>query len=79
MSDRVVVGLLVVAFALWVTVHLTLAFGLGRRVSIGRGMAALVVPPLAPYWGFRERMWIRGSLWALLAVTYCVALFLASK
>lgn len=79
MSDRIVVGLVIVAFALWVTVHVTLAFGLGRRVSFGRGIAALVVPPLAPYWGFRERMWIRGGLWGLLAVTYFVALVVASK
>jgi hypothetical protein len=79
MGDRVIVGLVVVAFALWVTVHITLAFGLGRRVSIGRGFAALVVVPLAPYWGFRERMWIRGGLWGLSAVTYVVALLLAYK
>ena len=79
MGDYVVLGGVIVAFAVWVTVHVTLAVGIGRRLSFGRGLVAFVVVPLAPYWGFRERMWIRGSLWALAAVGYAVALFLGMR
>lgn len=68
---------LVVAFAALVTVHVTLAFGLLRRRPRWRGVVALLVAPLAPVWGWRERMRVRGILWFVAAVVYGIALWLS--
>jgi len=65
---------LVVAFATLLTVHVTLAFGLARRPPRWRGLAALVVPPLAPWWGWQARMRVRGVLWIAAAAAYGIAL-----
>jgi hypothetical protein len=75
--SRVVLAVLVVAFATLVTVHVTLAIGLARRVPRWRGAVALVVVPLAPWWGWRERMRVRGFVWVVAAVLYGVSLGLA--
>jgi hypothetical protein len=65
---------LVVAFATLVTVHITLAFGLARGFPRWRGFLALVVAPLAPWWGWQARMRVRGALWVAAATVYGVAL-----
>ena len=65
---------LVVAFAALVSTHATLAAGLLARRPRWRGLVALVVPPLAPWWGWQERMRVRGVLWIVCAVAYGVLL-----
>jgi hypothetical protein len=77
--DATVLAVLLVAFACLVTAHLTLVFGLSRRTPRWRGLVALVIAPLAPWWGWRERMRARGAAWAAAAVVYLVALVLASR
>jgi hypothetical protein len=77
--DEAVVITLVVAFAGLVTAHLSLVAGLARRPPWWRALVALVVLPLAPYWGFRERLMARSALWIVCAVVYVVARFLASR
>ncbi len=72
--DLVVLGATVIAFATLVTVHVTLVFGLARHARGRRALVALLVPPLAVWWGWRERMTARGALWLLAAATYVVAL-----
>jgi hypothetical protein len=74
-KDKVVVATLILAFATWVTVHVALAARLARiREARWRGLAALVVPPLAPIYGFREG-WRRSStLWLVAVTVYVVAL-----
>jgi len=76
-AELALVVVLVVAFAVLVTVHVTLAFGLLRRRPRWRGVVALFVAPLAPVWGWRERMRVRGVLWIAAAVVYGVALWLS--
>lgn len=76
--DAAVVAVLVVAFATLVTAHVTLALGLLRRSPRWRGALALVVPPLAPWWGWREGMRARAAIWLLAAPVYAVSLWLAS-
>ncbi len=71
--DLVVFGVLVGAFAALVTSHVTLGLGLARRRSWARGLTALVVFPLAPWWGFRERMRARSAAWTVSAVVYACA------
>jgi hypothetical protein len=68
-----------VAFASLVTVHVTLALGLSLRRPRWRALVAFVVPPFAPFWGFRERMWVRSAVWVVAAVTYVIAFSLARR
>lgn len=70
---------LVVAFAALVTVHGTLVAGLARRAPWWRALVALVVVPLAPYWGWQERMWARSLLWIVCAAAYAAALVVANR
>jgi hypothetical protein len=73
----VVLGVLIVAFATLVTAHVTLAIGIARREPRWRGLVALVVVPLAPWWGWHERMRARGVVWIVAAVVYGVSLGLS--
>ena len=50
MKDAMLAGGLVLAFATLVTVHVAIVLGLAWRYPRWRALAALVVPPLAPYW-----------------------------
>ncbi|MCL2725434.1 MAG: hypothetical protein FWD69_13460 [Polyangiaceae bacterium] len=77
MKDVVVVATLVVAFALLITAHVAIAFGLLRRRPWWRGPASFVVAPLAPYWAWQEHMRVRAGLWLFALVIYVVALVIA--
>ena len=68
---------LVGSFALFLTVHVALAAGLVRRVPRWRAPVALLFPPLAAYWGMRERMRLRTSLWLGAAMVYIIARIIA--
>jgi hypothetical protein len=69
---------LVLAFATLVTVHVGLAFRLTLRTRPRwRGLAALVVPPLAPIYGFREGWRRTSTLWLVAVIVYVVALLFA--
>ncbi len=77
--DAVALALLVLAFATLVTVHVTLAAGLGARAPRWRGAVALVVPPLAPWWGWRTRLRARTVLWIVAAAIYVALLAFALR
>lgn len=79
MTDTVVVALLIIAFALALTMHVVIAFGLAQRRPRWRAAVALVVPPFAPYWAWQEQMRARAGLWIAAAVVYIVMLLLASR
>ncbi|MBX3199181.1 MAG: hypothetical protein KF894_13705 [Labilithrix sp.] len=79
MKDIVIVALLVVAFALVITTHVAIAIGLAKRTPRWRGAVALVLPPLAPYWAWQERMRTRVGLWAGGLLLYVIMLVLASR
>jgi len=72
--EAVHIGVLLAAFATLVTMHVTLTIGLLRRAPRWRAAVGLVVPPLAPWWGWRERMRVRSALWGAAALVYAVAL-----
>jgi hypothetical protein len=74
MRDALHVGALVAAFAALVTMHVTLTLGLLRRPQRWRALVGFVVAPLAPWWGWREKMRVRSSLWGVAAVIYIAAL-----
>lgn len=71
--DLVVFIALIAAFALLVTVHLALATRLVLREPRWRGLVALLVPPLAPYWGMEAGMKKLATLWVVALSIYVVA------
>ncbi len=77
--DAVALALLVLAFATLVTVHVTLAAGLAARAPRWRGPLALVLPPLAPWWGWRTRMRARTVVWLVAAAIYVALLLFALR
>jgi hypothetical protein len=68
---------LVLSFAVLVTAHVTLAFGLALRRPRWRGLVSLVVPPLAPYWGYTSGLRLRTLVWAAGLGAYLGALLTA--
>ena len=56
--------------ATWVTAHVALAWGLLGRHPRFRAPAALLIVPLALYWGLTERMRWRAGLWCASLVGY---------
>jgi hypothetical protein len=71
--DIVVMLTIAGSFAVLVTVHVALAYGLLVRRPWWRGPLALVVPPLAPWWGLEEGMRVRSALWLTAVCVYGVA------
>jgi len=72
MSDHVVVGTMLVAFAGFVTAHAMIAVGLFARVKWQAVVAALVIPS-APYFAWRAKMRVRAVAWGVFALAYFVA------
>jgi len=68
--DVILLISLTVTFAVLLTVHVALAAALLGREPWWRGAVALVVPPLAPYWAYREQMVLRAAVWTISAVVY---------
>ncbi len=69
---------LIGSFALLVTAHVALAAGLARKRPRWRSPVALLVPPLALYWGHGAGMRLRSALWLGSLVLYLAALAAAS-
>lgn len=72
-----VLAVLLLAFATLVTAHVVLAASIARRKPWWRGAVALVVVPLAPWWGWREGMRGRSTLWIAAALVYGASLGLS--
>jgi hypothetical protein len=71
-------GLLVISFAGLVTAHVALTVVLARCAPRWRALAAFLCPPLAPWWGWQERMRVRAILWIATALLYGTMLVIAS-
>jgi hypothetical protein len=77
-KDIAALATLVLAFATWVTVHVALAGRLALRSRPRwRGLLALIVPPLAPMYGFRDGYRRSSTVWLVALVVYVVALLIA--
>ena len=76
-NDTTLTLALVAAFALLVTLHVAICYGLLRRRHVAQGLGALVVPPLAPYLAFTRGMRGLAIAWIAGAALYAVAFFLA--
>lgn len=77
--DEALFGGVVLSFAVLVVAHLALVVGLAARRPRWRALAALVIIPLAPYWGRAERMHARVVVWIASALAYGGSLWLASR
>ena len=63
---------LLLAFAVLVTAHVAIAFGLALRKPRWKAILALTLVPLAPYWGARGGMHVRTVAWIVSALVYVV-------
>ena len=77
--DAFLVIVIVTSFALLVTAHVALAAGLLARKPWLRALLAFFVPPAAPYFGIRERMWVRSIVWMLSLAVYVGARIAAGR
>lgn len=77
MKDMIVVAALVVSFALFLTAHVAIVYGLAWRAPRWRSPVAFFVAPAAPYWAWREKMRIRCSVWVGALVVYGIATIVA--
>jgi hypothetical protein len=78
-KDTIVLAVLVLSFATFVTTHLVIAVRMIWRVKPRyRGVVALVVPPMAPVWAWGQRWTKLASLWVGAVVIYAVALGIAA-
>ena len=73
MKDLVVIVTLVLAFALFITAHVAIVYGLAVRPPRWRAAAALFVAPLAVYWAWRGQMRIRAGIWGAALALYVIA------
>jgi hypothetical protein len=77
LKDTIVVIALVLSFAVMITAHVAITYGLARRPPRWRAAVAFFVAPLAWYWAWRENMTVR--LWISLGalVVYIAATVVA--
>jgi hypothetical protein len=80
MRDAITLALLVLAFATLVTTHVAIALRLVLRATPRyRGLVALLVPPLAPYWAWTERWRKLSTLWVGAVVLYALLVAVAAS
>lgn len=78
-ADQALYLAVVVALALWVTIHVVLAGALALSNRKRLGALALFVPFAAPIVAFRERERTLGIAWLVAGAAYGVLLLLAQK
>jgi hypothetical protein len=71
--DFVLLGGLLIGFALLVTAHVALSVKLALRQPHWQGAVALIVPPFAPLWGFRAGFSRWSWSWIGAVVLYALA------
>jgi hypothetical protein len=76
-SDLVMFSAVVLAFALFGTVHLIVCASLVGRTPVWKLAIALFVPPLAPAFAVGARRTGLAVLWTAAAVTYGVCLWMS--
>lgn len=74
-----VMSVLVGSFALLITAHVALVLGLLGQEGLWRALIALVVPPMAPWWGLRRGLLGRSALWLGALCIYGGALLAALR
>jgi hypothetical protein len=79
LGSAIILALLVIGFAAFVTAHVALA---GWMLVVGRprwrGLVVLLVPPLAPLWGYQAGRRKTVFLWGGALALYTVGVILAN-
>jgi hypothetical protein len=76
--DEIAVAVMVGSFALLATLHLLTVTRLARTGPWWRGLVALFVPPLAPYWAIKGGHRVLGIAWLIMLAAWAVCrVFLA--
>jgi hypothetical protein len=70
---------LALAFVAFVAAHVALVVGLAQRATKLRAAAAFVVPPLAPWWGYRTGMRARVLAWGAALALYALGVGVAAR
>lgn len=70
--DAALAVIVILGFASLVTLHVTLSAMLVTQTPRWRGLAALFVPPLAPFWGFQTGRKKLSIAWIVAFVIYLV-------
>ncbi|HYQ17189.1 MAG TPA: hypothetical protein VEQ58_15560 [Polyangiaceae bacterium] len=76
--DFALLGLISVSVGLHLVAHVTLVIGLLRRKPWWHGLVALVVPPLAAYWGYEAKLRGRVTLWLTTLAVYLASAIAAA-
>jgi hypothetical protein len=71
----IALAIVLLAFA---AAHAALVAGLAREGTWQRAVLALLVPPLAPWWGYRAGMRLRALAWAAALALYAFGNFVAT-
>ncbi len=71
--DELAAGALIGSFAAWGVVHVLLVARLLAERPRWRGVLAIVVPPLAPYWAARAGRRVRAAAWIVALVIWVAA------
>ena len=69
---------LVSSFAILCSAHLALALALTWKKPRWKGPLALLLPPLAPYWGYGAKMRVLAVLWVAAFCVYVLTLVMAT-
>jgi hypothetical protein len=73
--DLAIAIVLIASFGAFVTIHVALSFALVFfHRPRWKGALALVVPPLAPWWGRAAGRWRLSGAWVFVLVLYFAAL-----
>lgn len=80
MTDALVLIVLLIAFATFLTTHVAIAVRLLlRKEDRWRDRLAWLAPPLAPLWAFRRGWRISAVIWVVSLVVYVIALIVALR
>jgi hypothetical protein len=75
--SQVVPYVLALALVVHAGAHVALAVALAKVEGVLRGALALVIPPLAPLWGWRRGMRRRVYVWAGALALYALGVAVA--
>ncbi len=65
------------ALAVFLAAHVALVAGLARKRTWGRALVALLVPPLAPWWGYRAGLRVATIAWCAALALYALGVAVA--
>jgi hypothetical protein len=65
------------SLVVFVAAHVALVAGLACRRAWGRAAVALLVPPLAPWWGYREGLRVATIAWCAALALYALGVAVA--